>query len=89
MVTRRTILSVSCLKNQQHTVYWHAYANATEPKISASYLFNNVDELIKINALVNVATLDISKVLAEYGFEIIFRAADGVAGRIANDSIDL
>ncbi|EIZ9877952.1 mCpol domain-containing protein, partial [Escherichia coli] len=44
-------------------------------KISASYLFNNVDELIKINALVNVATLDISKVLAEYGFEIIFRAA--------------
>ncbi|EOE3515026.1 mCpol domain-containing protein [Klebsiella pneumoniae] len=58
-------------------------------KISASYLFNNVDELIKINALVNDATLDISRILAEYGFKIIFRAADGVAGTIGNDSIDL
>ncbi|ELQ6217781.1 mCpol domain-containing protein [Cronobacter dublinensis] len=58
-------------------------------KISASYLFNNVDELIKINVLVNAATLDISRILAEYGFEIIFRAADGVAGTIGNDSIDI
>ncbi|WP_342753689.1 mCpol domain-containing protein [Pantoea sp. MBD-2R] len=58
-------------------------------KISASYLFNNVDELIKINELVNFATLEISRILAEYGFEIIFRAADGVAGTIANNFIDL
>lgn len=58
-------------------------------KISAAYLLNNVDELIKINALVNVATLDISRILVEYGFKIIFRAADGVAGTIGNDSIDL
>lgn len=58
-------------------------------KISSSYLFNNVDELININELVNVATLEISKILVEYGFEIIFRAADGVAGTIDNDSIDL
>ncbi|WP_409244889.1 mCpol domain-containing protein [Enterobacter asburiae] len=58
-------------------------------KISASYLFNNVDELININGLVNFATLEISRILAEYGFEIIFRAADGVAGMIDNDSIDL
>ncbi|MDE4685865.1 mCpol domain-containing protein [Klebsiella pneumoniae] len=58
-------------------------------KISASYLFNNVDELININDLVNFATLEISRILAGYGFEIIFRAADGVAGMIDNDSIDL
>lgn len=58
-------------------------------KISASYLFNNVDELININDLVNFATLEISRILAGYGFEIIFCAADGVAGMIDNDSIDL
>ncbi|MCC3735947.1 mCpol domain-containing protein [Rouxiella badensis] len=58
-------------------------------KISASYLFNNVDELIKLNKLVNFATLEISEILADYGFEIIFRAADGVAGMIANEFIDL
>lgn len=58
-------------------------------RISVAYLFNNVDELIKINNLVDVATLEISKILAEYGFKIIFRAADGVAGTIDNDSIVL
>ena len=58
-------------------------------KISASYLFNKVDELIKINELVSFATLNISNILAEYGFKIIFRAADGVAGTIDNDFIDL
>ncbi|PVZ85693.1 hypothetical protein C9426_18585 [Serratia sp. S1B] len=58
-------------------------------KISASYLFNNVGELVKINELVNYATLEISEVLAKNGFELIFRAADGVAGRIENDSIEL
>ncbi|CQH27698.1 mCpol domain-containing protein [Yersinia enterocolitica] len=58
-------------------------------KISASYLFNNVDELIKINELVNGATLEISDILAKNGFEVIFRAADGVAGRIESDSIEL
>ncbi|MEN5023222.1 mCpol domain-containing protein [Pantoea agglomerans] len=58
-------------------------------KISASYLFNKVDELIEINKLVNLSTLYISKKLESYGFEIIFRAADGVAGTIHNDSIDL
>lgn len=58
-------------------------------KISSSYLFNNVDELIRINKLVNDATLEISDILASNGFEVIFRAADGVAGRIESDSIDL
>lgn len=58
-------------------------------KISASYLFNKVDELIEINKLVNLSTLYISKKLELYGFEIIFRAADGVAGITDNDSIDL
>ncbi|ERH64294.1 hypothetical protein N172_03675 [Pantoea dispersa EGD-AAK13] len=58
-------------------------------RISASYLFDNVDELIKINKLVNNATLEISKILERNGFDIIFRAADGVAGTIQNDSIDL
>lgn len=58
-------------------------------KISASYLFNNVDELIKINDLVNSATLKISEILVKNGFEVIFRAADGVAGRIGSDSTEL
>ncbi|WP_338563068.1 mCpol domain-containing protein [Erwinia sp. E_sp_B01_3] len=58
-------------------------------KISASYLFNNVEELIEINNLVNCATLKISDILAENGFDVIFRAADGVAARIESDSVEL
>lgn len=48
--------------------------------ITSSYLKNDLNELNRINNLVNKKTQLISKFLEEQGFNIIFCAADGVAG---------
>lgn len=56
--------------------------------ITSSYLKNDVHELSKINFVVNEKTLLISNFLKEQGFNIIFCAADGVAGYIDQTSID-
>ena len=56
--------------------------------ITSSYLKNDLHELSKINRVVNEKTLLISKFLKEQGFNIIFCAADGVAGFIDQIAID-
>ncbi|WP_151980000.1 mCpol domain-containing protein [Acinetobacter guerrae] len=56
--------------------------------ITSSYLKNDLHELSKINRVVNEKTLLISKFLKEQGFNIIFCAADGVAGFIDQIVID-
>lgn len=56
--------------------------------ITSSYLKNDLHELSKINHVVNEKTLLISKFLKEQGFNIIFCAADGVAGFIDQIAID-
>ncbi|ETQ99990.1 mCpol domain-containing protein [Acinetobacter baumannii] len=56
--------------------------------ITSSYLQNDVHELSRINFVVNEKTLLISNFLKEQGFNIIFCAADGVAGYIDQTSID-
>lgn len=56
--------------------------------ITSSYLKNDLHELSKINRVVNEKTLLISKFLKEQGFDIIFCAADGVAGFIDQIAID-
>ncbi|MEZ8055542.1 mCpol domain-containing protein [Vibrio atlanticus] len=57
-------------------------------KIASSYFKNDVDELSRINNLVNEKTKLISKYLQEQGFKIIFCAADGVAGYTHVDEIN-
>lgn len=49
-------------------------------KITSAYLRNNVEELISVNNLVQDKTRQIAVYLKSQGFEIIFCAADGVAG---------
>jgi hypothetical protein len=49
-------------------------------KITSAYLTNNVYELIRVNDLVKEKTELIAAYLESEGFEIIFCAADGVAG---------
>ncbi|ENU20161.1 hypothetical protein F994_01218 [Acinetobacter bohemicus ANC 3994] len=56
--------------------------------ITSSYLKNDLHELSRINCVVNEKTLLISKFLKEQGFNIIFCAADGVAGFIDQIAID-
>ncbi|MEQ1130206.1 mCpol domain-containing protein [Acinetobacter johnsonii] len=56
--------------------------------ITSSYLKNDLHELSRINRVVNEKTLSISKFLKEQGFNIIFCAADGVAGFIDQIAID-
>lgn len=56
--------------------------------ITSSYLKNDLHELSRINRVVNEKTLLISKFLKEQGFNIIFCAADGVAGFIDQIAID-
>lgn len=56
--------------------------------ITSSYLKNDLHELSRINRVVNEKTLLISKFLKEQGFNIIFCAADGVAGFIEQIAID-
>lgn len=49
-------------------------------KITSAYLKNDKEDLIRINDLVNTKTNNIARMLKYFGFEIIFCAADGVAG---------
>ncbi|PSW46806.1 hypothetical protein C0W66_21675 [Photobacterium kishitanii] len=56
--------------------------------ITSSYLKNDLNELSRINHLVNEKTLLISKFLQVQGFNIIFCAADGVAGYTDQETID-
>lgn len=49
-------------------------------KITSAYLNNNVHELIRVNDLVQEKTKQIATFLKSQGCEIIFCAADGVAG---------
>ncbi|WVM89541.1 mCpol domain-containing protein [Halopseudomonas pachastrellae] len=49
-------------------------------KITSAYLRNNVDDLVAVNNLVQDRTRKIAAYLKSQGFEIIFCAADGVAG---------
>lgn len=49
-------------------------------KITSAYLSNNVAELIRVNNLVQDKTGQIAAYLKSQDFEIIFCAADGVAG---------
>lgn len=56
--------------------------------ITSSYLKNDLHELSRINRVVNEKTLLISNFLKEQGFNIIFCAADGVAGYIDQTTLD-
>ncbi|ELB2789119.1 mCpol domain-containing protein [Vibrio alginolyticus] len=56
--------------------------------ITSSYLKNDIDELSRINHLVNNKTTLIADFLKKQGFSIIFCAADGVAGYIESDEIN-
>ncbi|EOQ61119.1 hypothetical protein F935_03465 [Acinetobacter calcoaceticus ANC 3811] len=56
--------------------------------ITSSYLKNDIYELSRINRVVNEKTHLISIFLREQGFNIIFCAADGVAGYIDRSAID-
>lgn len=56
-------------------------------KITSAYLKNNVVELIRVNNLVQAKTRQIADYLKSQGFEIIFCAADGVAG-VTESKID-
>ncbi|WP_288418914.1 mCpol domain-containing protein [uncultured Acinetobacter sp.] len=56
--------------------------------ITSSYLKNDIYELSRINSIVNEKTHLISNFLREQGFNIIFCAADGVAGYIDRSAID-
>lgn len=54
-------------------------------KITAAYLSNNVAELVRVNNIVRDKTGQIADYLKSQGFEIIFCAADGVAGVTSSD----
>lgn len=56
--------------------------------ITSSYLKNDIHELSRINRVVNEKTLLISNFLKRQGFNIIFCAADGVAGYVDQTAID-
>lgn len=56
--------------------------------ITSSYLKNDLNELSRINYVVNEKTRLISAYLKTLGFNIIFCAADGVAGYTEQDTID-
>ncbi|WP_323117084.1 mCpol domain-containing protein [Klebsiella quasivariicola] len=56
--------------------------------ITSSYLKNDVNELSRINSIVNEKTKKIAKLIESQGFRIIFCAADGVAGFTNKDNID-
>lgn len=56
-------------------------------KITSSYLKNDVAALKDINRIVQEKTTEISVYLKSLGFEIIFCAADGVAGYTENSTI--
>tara|TARA_Y100000815_G_C13319915_1_gene491909 strand:- start:1226 stop:1591 length:366 start_codon:yes stop_codon:yes gene_type:complete len=54
-------------------------------KITLHYLNNAPSELGKLSVLLEKSTLDVSNLLKETGFDVIFSAADGVAGCIDKD----
>ncbi|MBB1323544.1 MULTISPECIES: mCpol domain-containing protein [unclassified Shewanella] len=56
--------------------------------ITSSYLKNDVSELSRINQVVNEKTSLISDFLNSRGFNIIFCAADGVAGYSEDETVD-
>ncbi|WP_128816405.1 mCpol domain-containing protein [Aeromonas veronii] len=56
--------------------------------ITSSYLKNDVNELSRINFIVNEKTKKIAKLIESQGFRIIFCAADGVAGFTNKDNVD-
>jgi hypothetical protein len=56
--------------------------------ITSSYLKNDVNELSRINRVVNNKTRKIAIFLESQGFSIIFCAADGVAGFTHNAKVD-
>ncbi|MEC6833592.1 mCpol domain-containing protein [Photobacterium toruni] len=56
--------------------------------ITSSYLKNDINELSRINKVVNKKTTLISALLVAQGFNIIFCAADGVAAYIQQDTVD-
>lgn len=57
-------------------------------KITSSYLRNDLNCLVNINSLVNEKTNLIADFLKSQGFDIIFCAADGVAGCIKAGHLD-
>ncbi|ODA30145.1 hypothetical protein A8L45_20990 [Veronia pacifica] len=56
--------------------------------ITSSYLKNDLNELSRINHIVNEKTILISEFLKDYGFNIIFCAADGVAAYAEIEKVD-
>ena len=54
-------------------------------KITSAYLTNNAKELVRVNDLVQEKTKSIAHFLKSQGFEILFCAADGVAGSICSE----
>ena len=54
-------------------------------KITSAYLNNNVQELVRVNNLVQEKTQLIAEFLRSHGFDILFCAADGVAGSICTE----
>lgn len=56
--------------------------------ITSSYLKNDISELSRINNVVNEKTKNIASFLESQGFNIIFCAADGVAGFTNQENVD-
>ncbi|WP_166424418.1 mCpol domain-containing protein [Paraglaciecola sp. 20A4] len=54
-------------------------------KITSHYLNNSPSELGKLSASLDKSTFDVSSMLKGLGFEVIFCAADGIAGYIKKD----
>jgi Na+(H+)/acetate symporter ActP len=54
-------------------------------KITSAYLNNDVQELVRVNNLVQEKTQLIAGFLRSQGFKILFCAADGVAGSICTE----
>ena len=54
-------------------------------KITSSYISNDEIKLTNISKKINEATKNISTILLNNGFEMVFQAADGVTAKINKD----
>ncbi|WMT13508.1 mCpol domain-containing protein [Serratia fonticola] len=58
-------------------------------KITHAYIRNDVELLAKISSTLATTTKDITQILINHGFNIIFSAADGVAAYTEDNSMEL